>query len=64
MFVLGLVYWGITPQQPGSYRGGDDNDEMSVSMVQERLFVFAITAEKFHVSYNSGPVTWYAMFAL
>ena len=29
-----LVYWGLTPQQqPGPYRGGDD--EMSVSLVEE-----------------------------
>ena len=32
---LCLVYWGLTlQQQPGSYRGGDD-DEMSVSLVEE-----------------------------
>ena len=33
-----LVYWGLTPQQqPGSYQGGDydDDDEMSVSLVEE-----------------------------
>ena len=33
---IGLVYGGLTPQQqPGSYRGGDDDDEMSVSLVEE-----------------------------
>ena len=32
--VLGLV--GLTPQQqPGSYRAGDDDDEMSVSLVEQ-----------------------------
>ena len=32
-----LVYWGLTPhQQPGSYGDGDDDDdEMSVSLVEE-----------------------------
>ena len=31
-----LVYWGLTPQQqPGSYRGGDNDDEMSVSLVEK-----------------------------
>ena len=31
-----LVYWGLTrQQQPGSYRGGDDDDGMSVSLVEE-----------------------------
>ena len=31
-----LVYWGLTPQQqPGSYRGGDYDDEMSVLLVEE-----------------------------
>ena len=30
-----IVYWDFTPQhQPGSYRGGDE-DEMSVSLVEE-----------------------------
>ena len=30
-----MVYWGVTPQQqPGSYQG-DDDDEMSVSLVDE-----------------------------
>ena len=30
------MYWGLTPQQqPGSYRGGHDDDEMSVSLVEE-----------------------------
>ena len=35
---IGLVYWGLTPQQqPGSYRGGDydDNDKISVLLVEE-----------------------------
>ena len=32
----GLAYWGLTPQQqPRSYRGSDDEDEMSVSLVEE-----------------------------
>ena len=32
-----LVYWGLTPQQqPGSYRGGDyDDEEMLFSLVEE-----------------------------
>ena len=31
-----LVYWGLTSQQqPGSYRGADDEDEMSVSLVRK-----------------------------
>ena len=31
-----LVYWGLTPQQqPGSYRGSVDDNEMSVSPVEE-----------------------------
>ena len=31
-----LVYSGLTSQQqPGSYRGGDYADEMSVSLVEE-----------------------------
>ena len=35
-----VLYWfgllGITPQQqPGSYQGGDDDDGMSVSLVEE-----------------------------
>ena len=30
------MYWGLTPQQqPGSYRGGDNDDEVSVSLVEE-----------------------------
>ena len=30
------LYWGLTPhQQSGSYRGGDDDVEMSVSLVEE-----------------------------
>ena len=36
--LFSLVYWGLTPrQQPWSYRGGDydDDDEMSVSLVEE-----------------------------
>ena len=29
-------YWGLTPQQqPGLYEGGDDDDEMSLSQVEE-----------------------------
>ena len=33
---FGLVYLGLTPQQqPGSYRGGDDHDEMSVALVED-----------------------------
>ena len=33
---LGLVYWGLTPQQqPGSYLGGADDDDMAVSLVGE-----------------------------
>ena len=36
MVWFGLVYWGLTPQQqPGSYQGGDDDDEISVSLVEE-----------------------------
>ena len=34
-FGLGF-YCDLTPQQqPGSFRGGDDDDEMSVSLVEE-----------------------------
>ena len=33
---IGLVYWGLTPQQqPGSYLGSDDDEEMSVSLLEE-----------------------------
>ena len=38
LFVCLFVYCGATPQQqPGSYRGGDDDndDKMSVSLVED-----------------------------
>ena len=35
-YIYVFTYWGLTPQQQlGSYRGGDDHDEMSVSLVEE-----------------------------
>ena len=49
---FGLVYWGLTPQQqPGSYQGGDDDDEMSVSLVEVKME----TSPNQHVRVMDGP---------
>ena len=40
-----LVYWGLTPQQqPGSYQGGDDDDEISF-LVEETTDLRQVTDE-------------------
>ena len=36
VLIYGLVFRALTPQQqPGSYRGGDNDGEMLVSLVEE-----------------------------
>ena len=30
-----MVYWRLTQQQSGSYQGGDEDDDLSASLVEE-----------------------------
>ena len=58
----GLVYWGLTPQQqPGSYQGGENDDEVSFlveeTMMKESNQFMKILPNVYHSEYFSDSIS-------